>query len=444
MAEIDWLKAVIKSRPPFNSSSDESEKAQEIIPILYPPDPATSEGTYSNFIAENMLCPEERLLLILALTPHLAPQVLDVFFARNASYNRPFTEFGGTNGQRHKGFLPTWETYYFIVAGNDLSRRIEIERKFHHANHWFFVFGILEKPSAGADEPLGASPLTVTARFQYLAIFEQTDYIPPFGHQFPAALYRSNLEWEDLVLSKTTKEAVEEIKDWITHHNSIFALPIARKMLLPGFRALFYGPPGTGKSLTAGLLGKETGRLVFRVDLSKVVSKYIGETEKNLANIFDQAQYNDWLLFFDEADALFGQRVKTSDAKDRYANQETAYLLQRVETFPGVVILATNQIGNLDKAFARRFQAVIHFPTPGLYERIQLWKNTFGGFSFKEEATDALWQELAEKRQLTGANIQNILRRSLLLAHKNNSGLLQKEDIEMAIDQEVEKEKRMG
>jgi SpoVK/Ycf46/Vps4 family AAA+-type ATPase len=117
-------------------------------------------------------------------------------------------------------------------------------------------------------------------------------------------------------------------------------------------------------------------------------------------------------------------------------------LLQRVETFPGVVILATNQIGNLDKAFARRFQAVIHFPTPGLYERIQLWKNTFGDFPFNEEATDALWQELAEKRQLTGANIQNILRRSLLLAYKNNSGLLQKEHIEIAIEQEVEKEKR--
>jgi hypothetical protein len=273
MAEIDWLKAVIKSRPPFlNEPGATGEVLQRSI-LEHLPDVTTHSGAYCQFIKDWELRLDERLLLILALTPHLAPQVLDVFFARNANYNRPFTEFGGISGQRHKGFLPTWETYYFITAGNDLPLRIELERRFHHTEHPFFTSGILEKPTGGADEPLGASQLTVTTRFLHLAILGQADYIPPFGHQFPAALYRSNLDWEDLVLSKSTKEAVEEIKDWITHHNSIFALPMAQKMLQPGFRALFYGPPGTGKSLTAGLLGKETGRLVFRVDLSKVVSK---------------------------------------------------------------------------------------------------------------------------------------------------------------------------
>ncbi|MFM8489056.1 MAG: ATP-binding protein, partial [Bacteroidota bacterium] len=107
-----------------------------------------------------------------------------------------------------------------------------------------------------------------------------------------------------------------------------------------------YGPPGTGKSLTAALIGKEVKREVFRIDLSQVVSKYIGETEKNLAGVFDRASNSQWILFFDEADALFGKRSDTKDAKDRYANQEVAYLLQRIEEYAGVVILATNLKSN--------------------------------------------------------------------------------------------------
>jgi SpoVK/Ycf46/Vps4 family AAA+-type ATPase len=124
--------------------------------------------------------------------------------------------------------------------------------------------------------------------------------------------------------------------------------------LRPGYRALFHGPPGTGKTLTAALLGKATKRDVYRVDLSTVVSKYIGETEKNLANLFDQARNRDWILFFDEADALFGKRTNVKDAHDRYANQEISYLLQRVEDFDGLVILASNFRANIDEAFLRR------------------------------------------------------------------------------------------
>ena len=134
--------------------------------------------------------------------------------------------------------------------------------------------------------------------------------------------------------------------------------------LRPGYRSLFYGPPGTGKTMTACLLGKSTGRDVYKVDLSLVVSKYIGETEKNLARVFDQAQHKGWILFFDEADALFGKRSETRDAHDRYANQEVSFLLQRIETFDGIAILASNQRENLDDAFTRRFESIIYFPMP--------------------------------------------------------------------------------
>ena len=129
--------------------------------------------------------------------------------------------------------------------------------------------------------------------------------------------------------------------------------------------------------MTACLLGKSTGREVYKVDLSLVVSKYIGETEKNLARVFDQAQHKGWILFFDEADALFGKRSETKDAHDRYANQEVSFLLQRIETFDGIAILASNQRENIDEAFARRFESIIYFPMPRPEERLRLWRQGF-------------------------------------------------------------------
>lgn len=125
---------------------------------------------------------------------------------------------------------------------------------------------------------------------------------------------------------------------------------------------LFIGGPGTGKKTLATLIGEQAGKDVYRIDLSMIVSKYIGETEKNLELVFARAGNKGWILFFDEADALFGKRTGVRDAHDKYANQEVAYLLQRIEDYNGVVILATNMKNNIDDAFTRRFQTVIRFP----------------------------------------------------------------------------------
>ncbi len=170
-------------------------------------------------------------------------------------------------------------------------------------------------------------------------------------------------KWEDLVLSDQAMKDLEEIVVWTRHRQTVLEDWRLKRRLKPGFCSFFYGPPGSGKSLTAALLGKKTGLEVYRVDLSRAVSKYIGETEKNLARLFDQAKSRNWILFFDEADALFGKRTKVSDAHDRYANQVLAYLLQRIEDYPGIAILASNLNARKDEAFTRRFQSVIHFPT---------------------------------------------------------------------------------
>lgn len=158
------------------------------------------------------------------------------------------------------------------------------------------------------------------------------------------------------------------------------------RVVKPGYRTLFYGSSGTSKTLTAALLGKMTGRGVYRINLSKMVSKYIGETEKNLAQIFDRAEKEEWILFFDEADALFGKRTSIKDSYDRYANQEVSYLLQRMEDFNGLVILESN-LKKIDEAFMRRFQSIIHFPLHGKDERSGYRKSSLKKFNYQNQIT---------------------------------------------------------
>ena len=148
------------------------------------------------------------------------------------------------------------------------------------------------------------------------------------------------------------------------HHASIIATELQKSLLVKNKAILFIGASGTGKKTFASLIGQQSGKEIFRIDLSMVVSKYIGETERNLELIFAKAESKDWILFFDEADALFGKRTNVRDAHDKYANQEVAYLMKRIEDHNGIVILATNKKSNIDEAFTRRFNSIIHFPLP--------------------------------------------------------------------------------
>jgi SpoVK/Ycf46/Vps4 family AAA+-type ATPase len=201
---------------------------------------------------------------------------------------------------------------------------------------------------------------------------------------------------------------------------------------------LFHGVSGTGKTLTASMIGQRTDKDVFRIDLSSVVSKYIGETEKNLEKIFDKAGHMDCILFFDEADALFGKRTNISDAHDRYANQEVSYLLQRIEEYPGLVILASNFKSNMDDAFLRRFQSIIHFPMPDATERLRLWEQSFSEKS--KLAKDVDLDEISKKYKLSGGSIVNVVRYASLMTIARNSNEIQNLDIIKGIRREFQKE----
>ena len=168
---------------------------------------------------------------------------------------------------------------------------------------------------------------------------------------------------EFLIPLKATISSVPDEGLQSLHRNaSAIATELQKPLTLKNKRILFVGAPGTGKKTLASLIGEQLGTDVYRIDLSIVVSKYIGETEKNLELVFARAENKGWILFFDEADALFGKRTNVRDAHDRYANQEVAYLLQRIEKYNGIVILATSMKNNIDEAFTRRFQTIIRFP----------------------------------------------------------------------------------
>jgi SpoVK/Ycf46/Vps4 family AAA+-type ATPase len=261
---------------------------------------------------------------------------------------------------------------------------------------------------------------------------------PALSADFPAQRIETVLSWDDLILHPGTLKQIREIQDFITHGNTLLHKWGMASRLRPGHRALFHGPPGTGKTLSVALLGKASKHDVYRIDLSLVVSKYIGETEKNLARLFDRAQQQDWILFFDEADSLFGKRTETKDAHDRYANQEVAYLLQRIETFDGVTVLASNMRESLDPAFTRRFESNVFFPLPRAAERLQIWKRGFSPLAVLDPKVTLA--ALAEAHELSGGSIMNVIRQVSLAAIAEGERPITADDLKHAIHRELAKE----
>lgn len=349
----------------------------------------------------------ERVVVLLALMPHISPQTLDILFVQNKNFDRPYTEFGGWKGLSHGGFLPTGETASFLLAGEDPEKRKAVVRLFGK-EHWFHVRNILQVEGAGDGEPFLSGQLRASEEFLSRVLLGR-EYEPDYGSGFPARRIVTALDWEDLLLDCDTLEALEEINAWMAHRHTILEEWGLSRFLKAGYRALFYGPPGTGKTLAATLLGKKNGMDVYRVDLSMIVSKYIGETEKNLARVFDRAEHRNWILFFDEADALFGKRTSAQTSNDRHANQEVAYLLQRIEDFPGTVILATNLKSNIDEAFTRRFQSVVYFPMPDAELRAALWRSMLPERWLGDDAEELI--ALAAEAELSGGSIANAVRR---------------------------------
>ncbi|MDO4539756.1 MAG: ATP-binding protein [Syntrophomonadaceae bacterium] len=231
-----------------------------------------------------------------------------------------------------------------------------------------------------------------------------------------AVRVNAGFTWEDLILPPLTKRLLRNACDQVQYRHRVYdqwgfgeKVPYGR-----GLSMLFAGPPGTGKTMAAQVIARELHLEIYRVDLSGVMSKYIGETEKNLGAVFDEVKKSQSILFFDEADALFAKRSETKDAHDRYANVETSYLLQKMEEYEGIVVLASNFIQNFDEAFKRRIKFIIDFPFPDAEHRLKIWHAVFPPGMPRDDDLDL--EFLARSFELSGSSIKNIAVSAAFLA----------------------------
>ncbi len=227
--------------------------------------------------------------------------------------------------------------------------------------------------------------------------------------------------WSDIVLPNDQLALLREIVATVRGRPQVLeAWGVGKKLVSSaGVTILFAGPPGTGKTMAAEVIANELGLDLYKIDLSTVVSKYIGETEKNLESIFHEAQSSNAILFFDEADAIFGKRSEVKDAHDRYANMEISYLLQRMEAYDGITILATNLRANLDEAFTRRLQFSVDFPFPEREYRLRIWRTLFPPDVPCEAEID--FELLASRFKLAGGSIRNVIVSAAYLAADDGS-----------------------
>lgn len=394
---------------------------------------------FSGFVQKNELDYNEIITLLIAFVPHISPHFLTTTVQQYLPKGGDFPEFGGVKGKNHRGILPTGETILFILAGNNIEKRIEISKLFAE-EHFFSRENVLYLENPGDGEPLMSGRLILDE--EYVELFTTGKISKPkLSSNFPAELITTELSWGDLVLQEKTLDEIKEIETWLKYNDTLLNHWQMKGKIKPGFRVLFHGPAGTGKTMTACLLGKYTNRDVFRIDLSMVVSKYIGETEKNLSKLFDKAANKDWILFFDEADSIFGKRTNVRDAHDKYANQEVSYLLQRIESHAGLVILASNLKSNIDASFTRRFNTIVEFENPGVAERDKLWRNYIPPSVKLDE--DILLDDVARKYEITGANIVNVIHYAGLKTLEKHSATISQEDLMKGIQKEYQKEGKM-
>ncbi|HVX50817.1 MAG TPA: ATP-binding protein [Chitinophagaceae bacterium] len=430
---LDFLRETITRRLElfFNRDYDK--------PFAYP-DVAVMDGNdyLGGFLLQYNINLHEYIILLIALAAHVQPNFFENLIQQYLPQGGDFAEMGGIKGSSYRGMLPTGETAQFIIGGYDIAKRLYVQKLLQH-DSILIKERIMWLEDTKEGEPAMSGRIILSP--EWLSMLLTGSEMPPrTGAGFPAKKITTAMEWGDLVLNGYTYSLINDVKIWLMHNAVVLQDEVLKRKIKPGYRVLFYGPPGTGKTLTATLLGKQFDRDVYRVDLSQVVSKYIGETEKNLEKVFNRAVNKDWILFFDEADALFGKRTNVQNAHDRYANQEVSYLLQRIEDFPGLLILASNFKSNMDEAFLRRFQTVVHFPAPNMAERLKLWEKTLPASIRPEPSADLV--ELSEKYELTGAAILNIVHYATLQAIARNDEYIRRTDVIEGIKREFRKEEK--
>ena len=432
--ELHWMMAILDARMAYFAEENDHESSPG-LDAFPPPALPDEESAYAQLLNELNLSAEERLLFILAFAPYFAPALLtEKLRAENYNLRVKAAIVGGVIKSSSMQFVPSMQTWLFLLAGRDWSEASRHELVLRERSPLFREGIIITRANDDYGNP--SSPyedllFIVPEYVNYLKSGRRPS--PAFSPTFPARKLSTEYTWEDLVLSTPCRIQLNEMISWAEQSDTMKQESF--KFDLP-FVCLFHGAPGTGKTLSTKLLGKTLDREVYRIDLSMIVSKYVGETEKNLALLFDKAENQDWILFFDEADSLFSKRTSVNSANDKWANLEVSYLLQRLEEFGGMAILATNLLTNIEPAMRRRFRYVVEFKAPTPDQRINLWQYALPKpFTYGPKVDLKLYA----KEPLTGANIASVLHRARIKLGDSDEKVISKAVLEQALKDELHK-----
>ncbi len=436
--EINWLLQIIGYRfRNFNSQEDfevfqgEMDFQYSMIQI-----PNLDEAShYGSWVIEHQLSSQDRLFMSVVMAMSLNDAL---FFALLELLKLPIISVyvGGLTQNNGRRFLPTVQTILYLLAGTDLKKQAEYQLYFRSKAILIQKSGIQLKSSqsmrTGYDDIIDEwKNLLVSLDPVVWQYFLGADMPQPEENkQLPLTLLETSLSLDELVLKDSVMKQLQPIIAFARNGRNFFEDPNISAGFKKGFIVLLHGEPGTGKTLIASTIGKYVGLKTYQLEVAQVISKYIGETSQNMSKVFDELERTiNWLqgepsiLFVDEADAIMGKRSEVKDSKDRYANLDVSFLLQRLEKFPGVVILATNFHQNLDDAFKRRIQNQIYIPQPEAPERTQLWTNYLPNHLYYPSENFAT--HMGEKFALTGAQINNILKQASIIAFSEGAYTLE-------------------
>lgn len=404
---IDWFKQVTQNLETYLDGTG-----------TLPPLPEASEGdSIHEFFEQNNLPHEHRVTLTVLLLDYYFPELMQPFsplYAGESSRNL----IGGRLSPHIKRFEPSMRTLLFLLSQNDYLKRMQYSHILEETDNRLFADGIVEWKYPGENN--SNSPVKITANFRQALIGNKTARLDS-GENFPARYSPTKFNFDEVILGPETLQDLQPLFGYLKVRKTIRQDPELAKLVKPCFMTVFSGFPGTGKTLAAKTIGKMFGMPTYTLELSKVVSKYIGEFEKSLDKVFTRFSGKDCILFIDEADSIFSKRLENvADAKDKYVNQEMAYLLQRIEDYEGVIILASNVASfkrQVDNAMLRRIRAIIQFSFPTCADRTKLWQNALPK-KFKYE--EKLVEKLALNFQLNGASIYNIVSELIVNAVEKN------------------------
>lgn len=404
--ELQWLKQVMLYQISIHLRS-KGVKAVGMTDNFPSPPVLEHQDAFDSFVSENKLSTEERLLLILGLSVH---QQFDFFepFIRD-SFRKPiiYPDLGlSYQGSYHKGFIPTGETVLFLLSKPDQPNMEFVEELFNESQflikHNILWLEKRQDDLAPLSGYLAVNPLFLNQ------VENKKIALSGLFQELPVQLLYSPLNDDELVLDNHARKQLQQLQSSINQHRH--AKPEKNEALAEkGILAVFAGDKGTGKTLAAILTGKKTGHALYRIDMSLVASKYIGETEKNLSQLFRAAEKNSWILYFDEADALFGKRTNVKDAHDRYANQEISYLLQQIDKQKLIIIISVSTKSILDKELLDRCDAVIHFQSPTTKVMYRLWKRALPQSDILNNPSDKVLQSISKHFDIPAGIIPSVV-----------------------------------